>query len=224
MSPPGEKNKSGMYWLDLVKREKIIAVIRSSEMATARKMAQTVAAGGIKLIEITANTDRAWELIESLKSELPHCSIGTGTVLNRADLDNAIACGAEYVFMPHVDVDLIKHAIAAHRAIVPGALSPTEIVTAWNAGATAVKIFPIQAVGGVSYLQALRGPIGHIPSIPTGGVRMSDAVDFLEAGAVAVGLASCLFPREKMEIDDWDGIRDRVINLLNRVQNGRGAQ
>jgi 2-dehydro-3-deoxyphosphogluconate aldolase/(4S)-4-hydroxy-2-oxoglutarate aldolase len=207
-----------MCWLDLVKQQKVIAVIRSREMATARRMAQAVVEGGIKLIEITTNTDRAWQLIEELKIELPQCSIGTGTVLDRADLANALACGAEYIFTPHVDVDLIQGAIAANTPIVPGALSPTEIMLAWKSGATAVKVFPIQAVGGVSYLDTLKGPLGHIPLIPTGGVNISNAVDFLAAGAVAVGLAGCLFPQEKLEEEDWVGIRHRAQNLVDKIQ------
>lgn len=212
----------GMYWLNLVKQKQVIAVIRANQIATARQMAQAVARAGIKLIEITANTDRAWQLIEELKAEYPEYSIGTGTVLNRVDLANAIACGVDYIFTPHVDLDLIKSAIAADIPIVPGALSPTEIITAWQGGATAVKVFPIQAVGGVSYLDALRGPMGQIPLIPTGGVSMKNARDFLAAGAVAVGLAGCLFPPQMVEEGDWEGIRDRVRDLLDSIhQNDR---
>lgn len=213
---------SGMCWLNLVKQEQVIAVIRGNQIATARQMAQAVARAGIKLIEITANTDRAWQLIEELKAEYPEYSIGTGTVLNRVDLANAIACGVGYIFTPHVDLDLIKSAIAADIPIVPGALSPTEIMTAWQGGATAVKVFPIQAVGGVSYLDALRGPMGQIPLIPTGGVNMKNARDFLAAGAVAVGLAGCLFPPQMVEEGDWEGIRDRSRDLLDSIhQNDR---
>ena len=89
---------------------------------------------------------------------------------------------------------LIEAAITAEIPIIPGALTPTEIITAWQSGATAVKVFPIQPIGGVSYLQVLQGPIGQIPLIPTGGVTVDNAPDFLAAGAVAVGLAGSLFP------------------------------
>ena len=184
-------------------------------------MAQAIAAGGIKLIEITANSDRPWELIASLRAELPHCSIGTGTVLSLADLHNAIACGAEYVFTPHIDLSLIQTAIAAGVPIVPGALSPTEIITAWQSGATAVKVFPIQAVGGVSYLQVLQGPIGQIPLIPTGGVTVANAPNFLAAGAVAVGLAGSLFPQAEIMRSDWESISDRSGNLIATIKLAR---
>jgi 2-dehydro-3-deoxyphosphogluconate aldolase / (4S)-4-hydroxy-2-oxoglutarate aldolase len=181
-------------------------------------MAQAVAAGGIKLIEITANSDRPWELIESLRAELPDCSIGTGTVLSLADVRNAIACGAEYIFTPHVDLNLIQAVITAEIPMIPGALTPTEIMTAWQAGATAVKVFPIQAVGGVSYLQVLQGPIAQIPLIPTGGITVTNAPDFLANGAIAVGLAGSLFPQAEIVREDWQSIRDRASNLVMRIK------
>ena len=208
----------GEDWLKVVRQERIIAVIRSTDIQIGRKMAQAMVAGGIKLIEITANSDRSWELIESLRTELPDCSIGTGTVLSLADVRNAIACGAEYIFMPHVDLNLIQAAITAEIPIIPGALTPTEIVTAWQSGVTAVKVFPIQALGGVSYLQALQEPIGQIPLIPTGGVTVTNAADFLTAGAVAVGLAGSLFPQDEILREDWQSIRDRASNLIMRIK------
>ncbi len=204
-------------WLNLVRKERVIAVIRSDALHTAIKMARAVAAGGIKSIEITANSDRPWETIELLKAELPNCSIGTGTILTLAELRNALACGAEYAFTPHVDLSLIRAAIEAELPIVPGALTPTEIITAWQAGATAVKVFPIQAVGGADYLRVLQGPIGQIPLIPTGGVTVANAPDFLAAGAYAVGIAGALFPKDELLREDWQGIRDRSCQLMAKI-------
>ena len=208
----------GEDWLEFVKQQRVIAVIRASDLRVGKKMAQAVAAGGIKLIEITANSDRPWELIELLRAELPDCSIGTGTVLSLADVCNAIACGAEYIFTPHLDLSLIQAATTAAIPIVPGALTPTEIISAWQSGATAVKVFPIQAVGGVNYLQVLQGPIGQIPLIPTGGVTVTNAADFLAAGAVAVGLAGSLFPQSEIVREDWQSMRDRASNLIMRIK------
>ncbi len=208
----------GEDWLEFVRQQRVIAVIRASDLQVGKKMAQAVAAGGMKLIEITANSDRPWELIESLRAELPDCSIGTGTVLSLADVCNAIACGAEYIFTPHLDLSLIQAATTAAIPIVPGALTPTEIISAWQSGATAVKVFPIQAVGGVSYLQVLQGPIGQIPLIPTGGVTVTNAADFLAAGAVAVGLAGSLFPQSEIVREDWQSMRDRASNLIMRIK------
>ena len=205
-------------WLKFVRQERIIAVIRSTDLHTGRQMAQAAAAGGIRLIEITANSDRPWALIELLQAELPECSIGTGTVLSMSDALNAIACGAKYIFTPHVDLSLIDAATAADIPIIPGALTPTEIITAWHSGATAVKVFPIQSVGGASYLQVLQGPIAHIPLIPTGGVTVDNALDFLAAGAVAVGLAGSLFPPAEIARADWQSICDRSSNLVMKIK------
>lgn len=204
-------------WLQFAKQERIIAVIRSTDLSIGQKMAQAAAAGGIKLIEITANSAQPWALIELLRAELPDCSIGTGTVLSISDVLNAIACGAEYIFTPHLDLSLIEAANISEIPMIPGALTPTEIITAWQSGATAVKVFPIQAVGGVSYLQVLQGPIGQIPLIPTGGVTVANAPDFLAAGAVAVGLAGSLFSPAEILREDWQSIHDRAKNLIMSV-------
>jgi 2-dehydro-3-deoxyphosphogluconate aldolase / (4S)-4-hydroxy-2-oxoglutarate aldolase len=205
-------------WLEFVRSHQIIAVIRASDWRIGYKMAQAVADGGIRLIEITVNSDRPWELIAQLRAELPHCSIGVGTVLSLIDVRESIACGAEYIFTPHVDRDLISASIKAGIPIVSGALTPTEIITAWNLGATAIKVFPIQSVGGVSYLEVLQGPIGHIPLIPTGGINLNNAHAFLAAGAVAVGLAGGLFPPDEIARGDWDSIRNRSISLTNTLR------
>jgi 2-dehydro-3-deoxyphosphogluconate aldolase / (4S)-4-hydroxy-2-oxoglutarate aldolase len=200
-------------WLEFVRSHQIIAVIRAADWRIGRKMAQAVADGGIRLIEITANSDRPWELIAQLRAELPFCSIGVGTVLSLADVRESIACGAEYIFTPHVDRDIIDASIKAEIPIVPGALTPSEIIAAWNLGVTAIKVFPIQSVGGVSYLEVLQGPLGHIPLIPTGGINLNNAHALLAAGAVAVGLAGGLFPSDEIALGDWESIRMRSIAL-----------
>jgi 2-dehydro-3-deoxyphosphogluconate aldolase/(4S)-4-hydroxy-2-oxoglutarate aldolase len=183
-------------------------------------MAQAVAAGGMLLIEITWNSDRAPDLIGQLRKELPHCRIGTGTLLNLEQLRQAIDAGAQFLFTPHVDPALIAAAVTADVPIVPGALSPTEIVTAWSSGASCVKVFPIQAVGGANYIKALQGPLGHIPLIPTGGVTLENAKDFLMAGAIAVGLSGELFPKSLIAAEDWKAIAQRAKTLKEQLATG----
>ena len=202
-------------WLTLLKKHRAIAVIRSSEKKLAWQMASAVAAGGIQFIEITWNTDKAAELIAELRSEFPTFSIGTGTLLNLEQLQQAIDCGAQFLFTPHTDVAMIKTAVDAGVPIVPGAFSPTEILTAWQAGATCVKVFPISALGGAAYLKSLQGPLGHIPLIPTGGVTLENAKVFIDAGAIAVGLAGELFPKELVENGDWRAI-GKIARTLTR--------
>ncbi len=200
-------------WLRLLQQERAIAVIRACEMSLAIKMAQAVASGGMRLIEITWNSDRAAETICYLRSHLPHCVMGVGTLLNINDLDEALAAGAEFLFSPHTDIKMIEMAINAGVPIVPGALSPTEIVSAWGAGAAAVKVFPVSAVGGASYIKSLQGPLGSIPLIPTGGVTLENAVEFILAGAIAVGLAGELFPKTLVAAENWEAVAERSQSL-----------
>lgn len=204
-------------WLKLLQQQRSIAVIRSPQQSLGYQMARAVAAGGMSLIEITWNSDRAPELIRQLCIELPHCTIGTGTLLDRVQLRQAIDAGAQFLFSPHVDTALIAAAVDAGVPIVPGAFSPTEIVTAWNAGATCVKVFPIEAVGGANYIKSLQRPLGHIPLIPTGGVTVENAKQFIKAGAIAVGLSGDLFPKALIATGDWEAITLRAKTLRQEL-------
>ncbi len=216
---------SNQSWLTLLRQHRSIAVIRSSRQSLGRQMAQAVAAGGMRLIEITWNSDslrdssasRASELISQLCRELPHCTIGTGTLLNLEQLQQAIDAGAQFLFTPHVDRALIAAAVEAGVPIIPGALTPTEIVTAWDAGASCVKVFPIEAVGRANYIKSLQGPLGHIPLIPTGGVTLENAKEFITAGAIAVGLSGDLFPKPLIAAGDWDAIAQRAKTLNEQL-------
>lgn len=181
-------------------------------------MARSVARGGMRLIEITWNTDRAATLIEQLRAELPDCLIGAGTLLNREQMQGAINCGAQFLFSPHSDPHLIQLAVKLGVPIIPGALSPTEIVTAWQAGATSVKVFPVQSLGGADYIQSLQAPLAGIPLIPTGGVTVENAKAFLNAGAVAVGLSSSLFPQAAIAAGNWEAIVTQAETLMRSLQ------
>jgi 2-dehydro-3-deoxyphosphogluconate aldolase/(4S)-4-hydroxy-2-oxoglutarate aldolase len=208
---------SNQVWLSQLKLHRAIAVVRAPKMVWGEKMALAVASGGMQLIEITWNSDRAPELIAQLRAKLPNCMIGTGTLFNVQQLQEAIACGAQFLFSPHTDLDMIQAALTANIPIIPGALTPTEIITAWNHGASCVKVFPVQAVGGTSYIKSLQGPLGHIPLIPTGGITLENAQDFLQVGAVAVGLSGELFPTESVLQENWQAISEQARNLMQRL-------
>lgn len=205
-------------WLERVRCERAIAVIRSPEFAIGSQMAQAVATGGLGLIEVTWNSDRPAHLIAHLREALPHCSIGAGTLFTEMDVQEAIAAGAQFLFTPHTSPQLIQFAQRAAVPMVAGTLTPTEIVTAWQAGATAAKVFPIQAVGGASYVSSLRGPLGHIPLIPTGGVTLENTGSFLAAGAIAVGLSGSLFPQQAIVTADWSQITHLAMQLRHSIQ------
>ena len=204
-------------WLGQLKQHRAIAVIRAPRFEVGVQMAWATAAGGIRLIEITWNSEQATDLISQLRSVLPGCVVGAGTLLTLEDLQGAIAAGAEFCFTPHTNLTLIQAAAKRQIPIIPGALSSTEIVTAWQAGAPCVKVFPVDSVGGSRYIRSLQGPLGQIPLIPTGGVTVENAKDFLAAGAIAVGLSSSLFPKTAVAQGDWSVISDRAKTLMNAI-------
>lgn len=205
-------------WLNQLKKQRAIAVIRYQKIDKGLEMAKAVARGGIRLIEITWNSEKAAELIIRLREELPTCTIGAGTILNRDELQQAIDIGCQFLFSPHTNPELIKTAEKAGVPMIPGALSPTEIVTAWQSGATCVKIFPISAVGGAAYLKSLQGPLGQIPLIPTGGITTENAREFIAAGAVAVALGGNLFPAEAIATGNWEAIARKTEYLLQQLR------
>ena len=210
--------KSVNSWLNLLQQHRIIAVVRADNAVIAREIALAAAAGGIKLIEIAWNTDRAESLIPKLQQELPDCKIGAGTVLDIDSAERAIACGCSFLFTPHTNLDLISKGLQNNVPVIAGALTPTEILTAWQAGASAVKVFPIKVVGGVDYLKCLQPILCDIPLIPTGGVTLQNAAQFLAAGAIAVGISSDLFSAEVIAEDDWTTIIARSQMLIKKVQ------
>ncbi|MEM9506979.1 MAG: bifunctional 4-hydroxy-2-oxoglutarate aldolase/2-dehydro-3-deoxy-phosphogluconate aldolase [Cyanobacteria bacterium P01_E01_bin.35] len=212
-------------WLQLLQQQKAIAVIRCSSYHLAHNMAQAVAMAGMKLIEITWNSERPGDLIAQLRSELPQCTIGTGTVLNSRQLHDAIAAGAEFVFAPHFDPPLLKIAQSRYEVpFIPGVLTPSEIVNAWQQGARAVKVFPIKSLGGAEYLRCLQSPLGHIPLIPTGGITVDNALTMINSGAIAVGISSNLFPPQAIASQDWSSITHRAQVLLHTLQTPKSEK
>ena len=204
-------------WRELLTQNRAIAVIRSPNLELGTQMATAIAEGGIRLIEITWNSDRPTELIAKLCSQLPNCTIGAGTLLTKEDIKQAVDCGAKFLFTPHTNPPLIREAISSDIPIIPGAFSPTEIVNAWQAGASCVKVFPISALGGVAYIKSLRGPLGEIPLIPTGGITLENARTFIEAGAIAVGLSGQLFPPSLLAEPNWKAIAERAKILTQQL-------
>lgn len=208
-------------WFLALHQSPVIAVIRAPEFAVGLEMARAAAAGGIQFLEVTWNSDRPADLIHHLRQKVPHCWVGAGTLLTLEQEQQAIAVGAQFLFTPHVNDELIQTAIGQQIPIVAGALSPTEIVQAWQAGATCVKVFPVQALGGATYIQSLQGPLGHIPLIPTGGVTVENTPHLLQSGATAVGIAGDLFSTEAMRQGNWMAITHRAKALMKSLESCR---
>ncbi|MCC0177708.1 bifunctional 4-hydroxy-2-oxoglutarate aldolase/2-dehydro-3-deoxy-phosphogluconate aldolase [Waterburya agarophytonicola K14] len=205
-------------WLQILQQHKAIAVIRCADLDCGYKMARAVAAGGMSLIEIAWNSDRPEELVTRLRADLPHCIIGAGTILNLDPLQEAVSAGSQFAFAPNFNPNLLDAATNHHQIpFVPGVFSPTEIVNAWQHGAKVVKVFPIELLGGAEYIQCLQAPLGHIPLIPTGGITIDNARMAIDAGAIAVGISSNLFPAKAIAKKDWSTITARAYYLLEQL-------
>jgi 2-dehydro-3-deoxyphosphogluconate aldolase/(4S)-4-hydroxy-2-oxoglutarate aldolase len=180
----------------------IVPVIRASSGREALMAAEAVAEGGIPIVEITMTVPGAIEVIRELvKSNLSRILIGAGTVL---DVDAARRCrdaGAEFLVSPALNLETIEFATKENLLMMAGALTPTEIVKAWKAGADFVKVFPCGQVGGAKYIKAIKGPLPQIPLVPTGGVNLNTAAEFLEAGAEALGVGGELIQAEALKSD-----------------------
>ncbi|MEM6253977.1 MAG: bifunctional 4-hydroxy-2-oxoglutarate aldolase/2-dehydro-3-deoxy-phosphogluconate aldolase [Cyanobacteria bacterium P01_D01_bin.156] len=205
-------------WLQALRTHRVIGVIRAETVDSGLNMALAAAAGGIQLLEITWNSYQPVALLQAVQKALPDCMVGVGTILTEEDLRVAIATGAQFCFSPHTSLALLHHGRSVHIPMIAGAMTPTEIVTAWHGGASSVKVFPIKVLGGANYIQCLQGPIAHIPLIPTGGVTSKNAVSLLNAGATAVGISSSLFKSDQVLHQDWKTIEKSAFQLVKRIQ------
>src|ERR1700733_6204771 len=170
----------------------LVPVLRAESEEQALALASAIAAGGVTVLEITMTVPGAIRVMRRLAEERPDILIGAGTVLDAETARMCILEGAQFVVSPALKIQTIEMCHRYSIAVLPGALTPTEIVTAWEAGADVVKVFPASAMGGAKYLTALKGPLPQIEMIPTGGVMLGTAAEFLEAGAFALGVGSDL--------------------------------
>jgi 2-dehydro-3-deoxyphosphogluconate aldolase/(4S)-4-hydroxy-2-oxoglutarate aldolase len=177
----------------ILERVGIIPVLRARNASQAHAVVQAMLAGGVTVIEVTMTVPGAVDLLRELKNEYgAKLLLGSGTVTTGDQAEATIEAGAEFVVSPSFHPDVIAVTKARKKLSIPGALTPTEVITAWNAGADYVKIFPCSAMGGASYLKSLLAPFPHLKLIPTGGVTHHTAASFLEAGARALGVGSDL--------------------------------
>lgn len=181
--------------------ERIVAIIRGVTGEGFDGLIDTLVESGIHIMEVTVDTPGVYEKIERIKTQYSdQVAIGAGTVLDSETALLAISAGAEFLVSPSLHLDVIKTAKRYGKTVLPGCMTPTEIVQAYEAGADAIKVFPASVVGP-RYFRELSGPLGHIPLLPTGGVNLDNARDYLDAGAVAVGLGSALVGRGGQVMD-----------------------
>jgi 2-dehydro-3-deoxyphosphogluconate aldolase/(4S)-4-hydroxy-2-oxoglutarate aldolase len=211
-----------MNVVDRIRQIGIIPVVRARSSEDAMQAVEAIRAGGIPILEITLTVPGAITVIADLTRRLgDDALIGAGTVL---DADAARACidaGARFIVSPALDIATIETCRALDVPVFPGALTPTEIVTAWKAGATAVKVFPAGAVGGAAYLKSVKAPLPQIELIPTGGVSLKTAADFIAAGAMALGVGADLVDLTALRKGDAASITEKARQYVAAVAAAR---
>jgi len=200
----------------------VIAVVRVPDASQLIKLAEALEKGGVTNIEFTMTTPGALKMIEEAISTFgDRILLGAGTVLDGETARAAILAGAEYVVSPNLSLDLIRICRRYGKIVVPGALTPTEILAAWEAGADLVKVFPAAAVGGPEYIKSLLGPLPQVKLLPTGGVDVTNAGAFIKAGAVAVGVGGKLVDRKLVAEGRFDLITETARQLVKAVAEAK---
>lgn len=209
-----------MYTLQRMFESKIVAVVRGAKYENIVPIAKALNSGGVKNLEITAETPNVLSLIEKASSEMgDEMTIGAGTVLDPETARAAIMAGAQFIFSPTINNETIRMAKRYGAVSIPGAMTPTEILTAYEQGADIVKLFPA-GVMGPGYLRDIQGPLSHIPLMPTGGVNLENITDYINAGAVAIGLGGALI-NTKYEVNSrhLEQITEKAKQFTRKINN-----
>lgn len=210
-----------MSMLERIERSGVVAIVRLDDYTHAPEMARALADGGVEAIEFTYTNPAAGEAVRSTKAVLgDDMMVGAGTVLDPETARAAILLGADFIVTPTLQVDTIRLCQRYSVPTVIGAFTPTEILTAWESGASIVKVFPA-SVGGPRYLKDVRGPLPHVKLMPTGGVSFENAGDFIAAGAVGVAAGSNLVDTETVSNKDWATLTERARRLVEAVRTAR---
>ncbi len=204
--------------LDIILTSKVIAVIRMADAEKLAKVVEAVKAGGVKAIEITMTTPSALEIIATMaKKKAPDVLVGAGTVLDPETAIQAIHAGSDFIVSPVTRPAMITACRRYDTLVAPGAFSPTEILTAWESGADIVKVFPATSVGP-KYFKDILGPLPQIKLMPTGGVSLENARDFIAAGACCVAIGTALLDKKAIEAGNWDLLTEKAKALVDSMK------
>ena len=203
--------------------EGLIPVIRVASAQEAVDVADAIKEGGVSFIEITMSVPGAIDVIKELAQKFKdEIIMGAGTVLDPETGRAALLAGVQFIVSPTLNLDLIHLAHRYSAVVIPGAATPTEILTAWNEGADMVKVFPAAQLGGPEYLKAIRGPLPQILLVPTGGVNLQNAGAFIKAGAAALGVGGELVDKKAVKEKKFNIITENTRAFLKAVKEARG--
>jgi 2-dehydro-3-deoxyphosphogluconate aldolase/(4S)-4-hydroxy-2-oxoglutarate aldolase len=203
----------------------IIPVVRATTADEAMRAIDAIREGGISVLEITMTVPGAVAVIEEVSKRYgSEALVGAGTVLDPQTARDCISAGARFIVSPALNLETIALCRQSDTAVMPGSLTPTEVVQAWNAGADLVKVFPAGAVGGASYIKSLKAPLPQIELIPTGGVSLKTAADFIKAGASALGVGADLVDIKAIREGQQSVITERAQQFLEIVKEARASR
>jgi len=206
-----------------MERTGVVAVVRAQSSEQLIDVVGALHAGGLTCVEITMTTPDALDVIRSAsKAFAGKCVIGVGTVLDSETARAAILAGAEYVVSPILDLATITLCKRYNKAVVPGCFTPTEILTAWQAGADLIKVFPATKLGP-EFFKDIRGPLPQVRLTPTGGVTLANTGDFIKAGAVCVGVGSAMVTKKAIAEKDYATLTANAAAFLKAVADARGG-
>lgn len=205
----------------LIEEVGIVPVVRCASPEEARMAAGAVAKGGIPIVEITMTVPGALEVISELVKTMPELLVGAGTVLNRKMAEKCADAGAQFLVTPGFAKQVVAEARKIDLVVMAGALTPTEVMAAWDAGADFVKIFPCANVGGASYIKVLKGPLPEVPLVPTGGVNLVTAADYIQAGAAALGVGGELVSKKALGERTPEVISELAARYVEAVKEAR---
>jgi len=201
----------------------VIGIIRVSTAQGLIRIAKALHEGGLSCLEITMTTPRALRAIEEARGELPDVVMGAGTVLDAPTARQAILSGAQFLVSPTVELDVIETAHRYGVPVIPGAMTPTEILAAWEAGADLVKVFPAEVLGP-GFIKAVHGPLPQIPLVPTGGVTADNAGDYIRAGAALVCAGGWLVDRKAVAEGRFQVLTEKAQELISAVEEARKVE
>jgi 2-dehydro-3-deoxyphosphogluconate aldolase / (4S)-4-hydroxy-2-oxoglutarate aldolase len=205
----------------IIEKVGIVPVIRASSAEEARFAADCVCKGGVPIVEITMTVPGALDVIRELVKTMPAVLVGAGTVLSEEALRECAAAGAQFLVTPGFNAPTSAAARELDLLIMVGALTPSEIMAASASGADFVKVFPCGSIGGPKYLRALRGPFPQIPLVPTGGVTLETAADYIRAGAAALGVGGEMIAKDALKARDRDALSKLAAIFVDLVRDAR---
>lgn len=208
--------------LDLIRRTGVIAIMRAKSSDQLLAAADAIRAGGVCAIEVTMTTPGALAVIEKATARQDEGVLfGAGTVLDAESARAAILAGAQFIVAPSTDLGMIEICRRYSVPVFPGAYTPTEIISAWQAGADMVKVFPA-SVGGPALIKALKAPLPQIDLVPVGGVEIDNTAEFIRAGSAAVGVGNALVDQKLLDAQDFKTLTERAKRFVEEVTKGRG--